>query len=123
MPMPEHQHRGLTPRPLRAIKLLHTVVWAVLAGCVLAIPVAAWRGDFRVAAWLAGIVALEVAVLACNRGSCPLTSIAARYTEDRRENFDIYLPRWIAKHNKLIFGTLYVVGILFALARWVGAWR
>ncbi len=119
--MPEHQHRGFTPRPLRAIKFLHTVVWAVLAGCVLAIQVAAWRGDFLLAAWLVGIVALEVAVLAGNRGRCPLTSIAARYTEDRRENFDIYLPRWIAKHNKLIFGTLYVVGTLFAIARWTGA--
>jgi hypothetical protein len=28
---------------------------------------------------------------------CPLTGIAARYTDDRRDNFDIYLPPWLAR--------------------------
>ena len=46
--------------------------------------------------------------------SCPLTSIAARYTDDRRANFDIYLPEWLARHNKAVFGALYVAGILVA---------
>jgi hypothetical protein len=57
-------------------------------------------------------------VLILNRWRCPLTSVAARYTDDRRDNFDIYLPEWIARHNQLIFGTLYVAGIIFTLARW-----
>jgi hypothetical protein len=47
--------------------------------------------------------------------------VAARYTEDRRDNFDIYLPVWIARRNKSIFGTLFVLGSLFTLAQWV-AW-
>ncbi len=45
--------------------------------------------------------------------------MAARYTEVRRDNFDIYLPLWMARYNKLIFGTLYVAGLAFALVRWV----
>ena len=55
-----------------------------------------------------------------------LTPIAARYTDARHDNFDIYLPAWLARHNKTIFGALYGGGILFTLALWLvpaGAWR
>ena len=38
--------------------------------------------------------------------------------EQRSANFDIYLPVWLARYNKAIFGTLFVVGGLFVLARW-----
>ena len=58
-------------------------------------------------------------VLAVNGWRCPLTSVASRYTDERRDNFDIYLPNWLARHNKLIFGALYVAGVAFALARWM----
>jgi hypothetical protein len=63
-------------------------------------------------------VFVEVLVLVFNRWRCPLTPIAARYTADRRDNFDIYLPEWLARHNKLIFGLLYSVGLLYTFARW-----
>jgi hypothetical protein len=56
-----------------------------------------------------------------NQWRCPLTSIAARYTDERRDNFDIYLPEWLAKHNKSIFGVLYVAVVVFALVQWVRA--
>ena len=106
---------------LKAIKVAHTLVWAFFAGCILAIPIASWRGAHGIAAWLAGIVFLEVLVLVLNGWRCPLTSVAARYTGDRRDNFDIYLPLWLARHNKIIFGGLYFAGIVFALAAWVRA--
>ena len=38
-----------TPTRLRAIKVLHTAVWAVFAGAIVALPVVAWRGVFHVA--------------------------------------------------------------------------
>jgi hypothetical protein len=104
---------------LRGIKLLHTVIWLFLAGCILAIPVAGARLQFGWAAALTGLVLIECGVLAVNRGRCPLTDLAARYTEERADNFDIYLPLWLAQRNKLIFGTLFVVGILFTLVRWL----
>jgi hypothetical protein len=97
---------------LRAVKTFHTLVWAFFATCVLAIPVSALAGRTRVALVMAGLVFVEVAVLAVNGGRCPLTAVAARYTDDRRDNFDIYLPLWLARYNKLIFGTLFVVGLL-----------
>lgn len=100
---------------LRFIKLLHTLVWAVFAGSILAIPVFAHRVDHAVAWGLIGFVALEVGVLLLNHLRCPLTDLAARQTTDRRDNFDIYLPLWLARHNKTVFGWLYVAGIAYAI--------
>lgn len=119
--MQERLPTDLTSAALRAIKVAHTIVWAFFAGCILAIPLVAWRGEHHAAAWLAAIVSVEVVVLAINRWRCPLTSVAARYTDDRRENFDIYLPVWLAQYNKLIFGALYFAGVAFALVRWARA--
>lgn len=103
--------------------MVHTVVWAFFVACIFAIPIFAWRADYRYAAGFIGIVFIEVVVLALNRWRCPLTPVAARYTADRRDNFDIFLPGWLARHNKLIFGAIYVAGILFTLARWARAPR
>ena len=100
---------------LVTIKVVHTLVWAFFASCIFAIPVFAWNGQFRAAALFIALVFVEVMVLVVNRWSCPLTNVAVRYTDDRRDNFDIYLPEWIARHNKTIFGALYVVGIIMTL--------
>jgi hypothetical protein len=108
---------------LAGIKLLHTAAWLFFAGCIVAIPFAGARGQFRLVAILTGLVLVECAVLALSRGRCPLTDLAARYTEDRADNFDIYLPLWLGRHNKTIFGTLFVIGELFVLGRWFISWR
>ncbi|MEO6057509.1 MAG: hypothetical protein ABIQ49_11765 [Gemmatimonadales bacterium] len=107
-------------RALTAIKVVHTVVWVFFVACIAVIPVFAWRASYRYAALFIGIVALEVAALALNGRRCPLTDMATRYTDDRRDNFDIYLPEWLARHNKLIFRALYVAGIVLTLLRWNG---
>jgi len=70
------------------------------------------------AAWLLALVAAEVLVIVFNGMQYPLTPVAARFTTDRRENFDIFLPEWLAKHNKLIFGALYLLGVVISVVRW-----
>lgn len=117
------QNRDVDPnarrvRLLTAIKLAHTAIWVVLGSCVLAIPVAAAVGWFRAAVVLSAIILVECAALALNRGHCPLTSLAAQYTDERTANFDIYLPVWLARHNKTIFGSIFLAGAVFALVRW-----
>jgi hypothetical protein len=107
------------PNALRAVKIVHTLAWAVFAGCIVALPVAAYLEEFQLAVILIAIVLVEVLVLLANRLRCPLTDVAARYTSDRRANFDIYLPLWIARYNKEIFGSLFVAGILFTIVRCV----
>src|SRR5688500_2166728 len=106
------------PAALRAVKMVHTLAWALFAGCIVALPIVAWKRHFLAAAILIAIVPAAVLVLLATRFRCPLTAVAARYTDDRRDNFDIYLPLWIARYNKQIFGTLFVAGILFTLVVW-----
>ena len=102
---------------LRTVKVTHTVVWAFFAGCILAIPYFAWQSELKIAVVLILIVMIEVAVLSVNRMRCPLTGVAARYTTDRRDNFDIYLPLWLARYNKQIFGTLFALGVAYTLVK------
>jgi hypothetical protein len=104
---------------LRLVKLVHTVVWAFFAGSIVAIPIAAWQGHFALALVLICLVLLEVLVLLLNHWRCPLTDVAARYTDDRPDNFDIYLPLWLARYNKEIFGTLFAVGLLVTALAWL----
>jgi len=33
--------------------------------------------------------------------------------------FDIYLPLWLARHNKTIFGSLFLAGELIVLGCWL----
>jgi len=104
---------------LVGIKLLHTAAWLLFAGCVIAIPFVGARLQLGWVAFFTSMVLLECAVLATNHGRCPSTDWAARYTEERADNFDIYLPLWLARRNKAIFGTLFVAGEFFVLARWL----
>lgn len=100
------------------IKLLHTLVWAFFAACVLTIPFATHAGRFGLAALLIGLVLLEVLILALNQWRCPLTAVAARHTFDREANFDIFLPLWLARHNKTIFGSLFAAGLAYTAVEW-----
>jgi hypothetical protein len=64
------------------------------------------------------VILLECCVLAANGGRCPLTDLAAKYTSDRASDFDIYMPVWLARHNKTVFGSLFVVNELIVLLAW-----
>jgi hypothetical protein len=103
---------------LVVIKSIHTIVWVFFVLCIVAIPVSAYYKQFTITACFVGAVLFEVIVLLMNRWSCPLTGLAAQYTTERQENFDIYLPLWLAKYNKLIFGWLFVLGTLYAAIQW-----
>ena len=105
---------------LNAVKALHTAIWAFFVGCIVGAPLAAAQGRLKLAAVLIGLVGIESLVLVLNSWSCPLTDVASRYTERREENFDIYLPRWLAKHNKSIFTPLYILGSAYSAVQW---WR
>lgn len=104
---------------LVAVKLLHTAIWAFFAACILALPLAAWLRRFDWALLLTALILAECTVLAINRGRCPLTDLAAQFTADRSPAFDIYLPNWLARNNKAIFGTLFFMNELVVLWRWL----
>ncbi len=105
---------------LRLVKAIHTLAWAFFVACIAAIPLLAWTGRFGPALLFIGIVAVEVVIIVMNGWHCPLTAVAARYTDDRQPNFDIFLPEWLARYNKEIFGPLYCAGILLTVLLWLG---
>jgi hypothetical protein len=113
-----HDSAAMLSQKLQQIKLLHTVIWAVMVATILALPLLGWFGKFRWAIGLTLLIVGECLVLALNGGRCPLTDVAARYTNDRACNFDIYLPVWLACYNKQIFGFLFIAGELVVLWRW-----
>jgi hypothetical protein len=104
---------------LRRVKLLHTLIWAVLASCVVALFWVGWHRRFGWALAITVTILSECVVLAFNQGRCPLTEVAARYTEDRADNFDIYLPIWLARYNKHVFGLLFLAGETVVAWRWL----
>lgn len=116
-----HHCDPLASAQLRTIKVVHTLVWAFFVLCIVGIPIASSLGYFTTAAFLAAVVFLEIIVLLLNSWSCPLTAVAARYTTERNANFDIYLPEWLARNNKSIFGWLYVFGAIVAALQWAHA--
>ena len=101
------------------VKVVHTAIWAFFAACILALPVAGGLRRFDWAVGLTGLVLIECGVLAVNRGRCPLTDVAERFTADRAPDSDIYLPKWLARHNKTLFGALFIVNEAIVLWQWL----
>lgn len=65
------------------------------------------------------LMSAESATFLFYKWTCPLTPLAKKYTSDRSDNFDIYLPNWLAKHNKIIFGTILIIGLILVIFRLV----
>ena len=101
------------------IKVAHTAVWALVAGAIVALPFLAWRGAFGWAAVCSALALAECALLLANGRRCPMTDWAARYTSDRSLNFDIYIPRWLARWNAAIFGALFLINEGFVVIAWL----
>jgi hypothetical protein len=64
------------------------------------------------------LILLEGIVLLIFKKMCPLTIMARKYSDSAKDNFDIYLPNWLAKYNKLIYTSFFVIivcGIIFRI--------
>ncbi|MDZ7267693.1 MAG: hypothetical protein ONB48_16270 [candidate division KSB1 bacterium] len=105
-------------RKLTFIKTAHTVIWAFFVVVIGYILYAGIFNELDIWVWIAiGLIILEGVVLLRNSGHCPLTLMAAKYTANRDDNFDIFLPNWLARHNKIIFGTIGLAGVMLVIYR------
>ena len=106
---------------LLILKLIHTLIWAFFVwviGYVLYSGIANRVTPFT---WIGiGLVIGEGLVLWIFNLFCPLTVLARRYSDSQKDNFDIFLPNWLARHNKLIFTSLFVLGLILVLFRVLG---
>jgi hypothetical protein len=64
-----------------------------------------------------GLVVAEGIVLSIFKMFCPLTIMARKYSDSTKDNFDIFLPNWLAKHNKLIYTSIFCIAIIILIYR------
>ena len=103
---------------LRIVKVLHTLIWAFFVVTILYVLYSGIFDQITRLTWFAVIlVILEGVTLIIFGMSCPLTIIARRYSDSSKDNFDIYLPNWLARHNKLIFTSIFVIALAIVLFR------
>lgn len=66
-----------------------------------------------------GLILMEGIVLLVFNKMCPLTIVARQYSDSTKDNFDIYLPNCLAKYNKLIYTTFFIIiicGIVYRIS-------
>lgn len=105
-------------QPLLYIKVLHTFIWVFYNLVIFYLLYAVIVNKIDLWVWICiGLVLLEGLVLLLFKWFCPLTIIARKYSDSTKDNFDIFLPNWLAKHNKLIYTTLFGLCLLILAFR------
>ncbi len=100
---------------LTIVKTIHTLIWVFFNIVIFYMLYAVIANKIDTLVWIGiGIIILEGIVLMIFSKMCPLTVIARKYSDSEKANFDIYLPHWLAKHNKLIYTSIFIftIGIL-----------
>ncbi|HEY5745502.1 MAG TPA: hypothetical protein VIU12_05480 [Chryseolinea sp.] len=100
---------------LTGIKTVHTVIWVGFNIILFYLLYAVTTNKIDMWVWMGvSAVLLEGVVLAIFKLTCPLTLLARKYSASASDNFDIYLPNWMARNTKRIYTTMFVVilGIL-----------
>ena len=88
-------------------------MWAFFVAAILTVLYSGITDNLTHYTWLAsGLVVAEGFVLLVFKNHCPLTLLARRYSNSTRANFDIFLPEWLARYNKLIFSVLYGLALV-----------
>ena len=90
------------------IKLAHTLIWVFFVVVIFYVLYSGITGKINTYTWVGiGLVIGEGVVLLIFKMFCPLTILARKYSDSTKDNFDIFLPNWLAKNNKLIFTTIF----------------
>ncbi len=103
---------------LRLIKIAHTAIWVFFNVVIFYMLYAVLINKIDIWLWVGyGLIVLEAIVLVIFNMFCPLTVWARKYSDSTKENFDIYLPNWLARHNKLIYTCIMVIIIILTIIR------
>lgn len=103
---------------LVCVKSLHTAIWIFFNIVIFYMLYAAIVGKLDVWLWLCyGLVLAEGIVLLIFRLVCPLTLIARKYSASDKDNFDIFLPNWLARYTKLIYTSLVGLTLVITIIR------
>ena len=95
---------------LTTIKIIHTIIWIFFNVVLFYMAYAVIVNKIDKFVWIGiGLILLEGIVLLIFKKMCPLTIMARKYSDSAKDNFDIYLPDWLAKYNKLIYTTFFII--------------
>lgn len=107
---------------LTQIKVVHTIAFFVLSGCVVVVLYSG--ASNTITAWTWGsvlmIVGEGIALASCG-GKCPLTVLAERQGAIQPGVADIFLPKWFADRIFPLCGTTFLVGCILVAWRLVTA--
>ena len=103
---------------LTIIKSLHTFVWTFFNVVIFYMLYAVIVNKLDQWLWIGfGLCMLEGITLLIFKLACPLTLLARKYSASSKDNFDIYLPNWLAKYTKLIYISMLVMIMGIAVYR------
>ncbi|MGC3947637.1 MAG: hypothetical protein QM762_24545 [Chryseolinea sp.] len=115
--MPPEPH-DKTASNLRTVKLIHTLIWIFFNVVIFYMLYAVIVDKLDMWLWMGfGLVLLEGLTLLMFKWTCPLTLVARRYSTSKQDNFDIYLPNWLARHTKTIYTSLVIIILIIAVFR------
>lgn len=101
---------------LTLIKTVHTAIWVFFNVVIFYMLYASIVRKLDIWLWMGyGFVFLEGLTLLVFKSHCPLNLLARKYTNSAKDNFDIYLPSWLAKYTKLIYTTIFGIVCIITL--------
>lgn len=103
---------------LESIRLIHTVIWVLMAASVFYVFYSGVSGNISTMSWVSvWMIILEGFALVVGKGDCPLHVYALRITGKKHLN-DTYLPEFVFfKGYKTILSIIYFVGLVMMLVR------
>lgn len=103
---------------LTLIKTIHTIVWLFFNVVIFYLLYAVIADKIDKWVWICiGLIVLEGIVLLIYKKVCPVTLIARKYSNSQKDNFDIYLPNWLARYNKEIYTVIVIIAIVILIYR------
>lgn len=100
------------------IKIAHTAIWIFFNVVIFYMLYAVIVNKLDKWLWMGyAFIILEGFTLLLFKFFCPLTLMARKYSNSAKDNFDIYLPNWLAKYNKLIYTVIMVIIIIITFYR------
>ena len=113
-----HNVKKMKLARLTVIKIIHMLIWLFFNAVIFYLLYAVLVNKIDKWIWIGfSLFIAEGVVLLLYKMNCPLTIIARKYSTSTKDNFDIYLPNWLAKYNKIIYTSLLAVIIIILVYR------
>ncbi|MGB5646927.1 MAG: hypothetical protein WBM55_07370 [Muriicola sp.] len=111
----------MTPEnKLLTIKIIHTIIWLFFVLVIFYVLYTGIIDNVSMYTWIGiALIIGEGLTLLVFKMFCPLTLMARKYSTSEKDNFDIFLPNWLAKHNKIIFTSIFLIGVVLVIYRTV----